>query len=157
MDQVSQVKRQIRIEQWRKNITECQASGMSVRSWCKQNNLCEQTYYKYLRRFRQELCDSLPVPVEPPEKPVQFSKLTVQTPVPHAQAAVIIHLPNATVEVQNGVDQQTVEAVLLHLLPFTALSKQQKQTASTFIHICIICCCICPTPIGAIIQRNWIT
>ena len=115
MDQVSRVKRQIRIEQWRKNITECQASGMSVRSWCKQNNLCEQTYYKYLRRFRQELCDSLPVPVEPPEKPVQFSKLTVQTPVPHAQAAVIIHLPNATVEVQNGVDQQTVEAVLLAL------------------------------------------
>ena len=115
MDQVSQVKRQIRIEQWRKNITECQASGMSVRSWCKQNNLCEQTYYKYLRRFRQELCDSLPVPVEPPEKPVQFLKLTVQTPVPHAQAAVIIHLPNATVEVQNGVDQQTVEAVLLAL------------------------------------------
>ena len=115
MDQVSQVKRQFRIEQWKKYITECQVSGMSVRSWCKQNNLCEQTYYKYLRRFRQELCDSLPVAVEQPENPVQFSKLTVQNPAPHTQAAIIIHLPNATIEVQNGVDQQTLEAVLLAL------------------------------------------
>ena len=115
MDQVSQVKRQFRIEQWRKYITECQASGMSVRSWCRQNNLCEQTYYKYLRRFRQELCDSLPVPAEPPEKPIQFSRLTVQTPAPHTQAAIIVHLPNATIEVHNGADRQTVEAVLLAL------------------------------------------
>ena len=46
---------------------------------------------------------------------------------------------------------------LLHLLLYTVSSRQQKQTASTFIHICIICCCICPIPIGAIIQRNWIT
>ena len=82
MDQVSYVKRQFRMEQWRKYITECQASGMSVRSWCKQNNLCEQTYYKYLRRFRQELCDSLPVPVAASENPVQFSKIAIQTPVP---------------------------------------------------------------------------
>lgn len=78
MDQVSQVKRQFRIEQWRKYIIECQASGMSVRSWCKQNNLSEQTYYKYLRRFRQELCDSLPVPVTTSEgrseKPVTLPK-----------------------------------------------------------------------------------
>ena len=103
------------MEQWRKYIAECQASGMSVRSWCKQNNLSEQTYYKYLRRFRQELCDSLPVPVSASEKPVQFSKVTVQTPLPNTQAVIIIHLSNATIEVQNGVDQQTVEAVLLAL------------------------------------------
>lgn len=115
MDQVSQVKKQFRMEQWRKYITECQTSGMSVRSWCKQNNLSEQTYYKYLRRFRQELCNSLPVHVAEPEKSVQFSKVTIQTPVPHAQPSVIIHLSNAAIEVQNGVDQQTVEAVLLAL------------------------------------------
>ena len=115
MDQVSLVKKQFRTEQWKKRITECQASGMSIKNWCKQNGVCEQTYYKYLKQFRQELCDTLPAPVQETAKPVQFSKLTVQTPVPHAQAAVIIHLPNATVEVQNGVDQQTVEAVLLAL------------------------------------------
>ena len=119
MDQVSQVKRQFRIEQWRKYITECQASGMSVRSWCKQNNLSEQTYYKYLRRFRQELCDSLPVPVTASEgrseKPVTFQKLEVQAPVQRTKTAVIICLPNAVLEINEGASQQTVQAVLLAL------------------------------------------
>lgn len=119
MDQVSQVKRQIRIEQWRKNITECQASGMSVRSWCKQNNLSEQTYYKYLRRFRQELCDSLPVSVTASEgrseKPVTFQKMEVKAPVQNTKAAVIIRLPNAVLEINEGASQQTVQAVLLAL------------------------------------------
>ena len=44
-----------------------------------------------------------------------FKKLDIQTPIPHTKAAVLIHLPVATIEVQNGVDQQTVEAVLLAL------------------------------------------
>ena len=108
MDQVSQVKRQFRIEQWRKYITECQTSGMSVRSWCKQNNLSKQTYYKYLRRFRQELCDSLPVPVT-------ASELEVQAPVQSTKTAVIIRLPNAVLEINEGASQQTVQAVLLAL------------------------------------------
>lgn len=115
MDQVSLVKKQFRMEQWKKRITECQASGMSVKSWCKQNGLCEQTYYKYLKQFRQELCDTLPAPVQETAKPVQFSKLEVMTPLPDTKAAVIIRLSNATLEINEGVSQQTVQAVLLAL------------------------------------------
>ena len=88
---------------------------MSVRDWCKANSVCEQTYYRNLRRLREEICESLPVPVIEPEKPMTFQKLEVQTPSPDLQAAVIIHLPAATIEVRNGTSQQTVEAVLLAL------------------------------------------
>ena len=35
MDKVSIAKRQFRIEEWRKRITECQASGIAVTHWCK--------------------------------------------------------------------------------------------------------------------------
>ena len=115
MDQVSTVKMQFRMGQWKQRIAECQSSGMSVKSWCKQNQLCEQTYYKYLNRIRQEMCDALPVPVPKSERPVTFKKLEVQSPVPSTQAAVIIHLPSASLEIRNGATQQTVEAVLLAL------------------------------------------
>lgn len=115
MDQVSQVKRQFRTEEWKKRIAECQSSGMSVKAWCKENQLCEQTYYKYLKQFRQELCDQLPVSVAQPEKPVVFQKVEVQAPVPGTQAAVIIHLPSATLEIREGTSQQTIQAVLLAL------------------------------------------
>ena len=115
MDQVSIAKRQFREEQWRQRITECRSSGMSVKSWCKLNGLCEQTYYKYLKRFRQEMCNALPVPAAAPEKPVAFKKLEVMSPLPDAKAAVIIRLSNATLEVNEGASQQTVQAVLLAL------------------------------------------
>lgn len=115
MDRVAIVKEQVRKEQWKKLISECQASGVSVRSWCETNGICVQTYYRNLRRFREEICESLPIPATEPENPAVFKKLEVQTPAPSLQAAVIIHLSAATIEVRNGTSQQTVEAVLLAL------------------------------------------
>lgn len=115
MDQVTQVKQHLRSEHWKKLISECQSSGMSVRAWCKQNSINEQTYYRNLKKIRQEICESLPVPTKSIEKAAVFKKLDIQTPIPNTKAAVMIHLPVATIEVQNGVDQQTVEAVLLAL------------------------------------------
>ncbi len=50
-----------------------------------------------------------------PEKTVAFKKLEVMSPLPDTKAAVIIHLPNATLEVNEGASQQTVQAVLLAL------------------------------------------
>ena len=116
MDQVSIIKRQLRAEEWRKRIQECQASGIPVTHWCKQNSICEQTYYKYLKKFREEIIESLPVPVVPAEeKTVVFKKLEVQSPIPDTRPAVIIRLPNATLEINEGTSQQTVQAVLLAL------------------------------------------
>ena len=48
------------------------------------------------------------------EKPVLFKKLEVQSLI-NTQAAVIIHLPAATLEINNGATQQTIEMVLLAL------------------------------------------
>ena len=76
----------------------------------------EQTYYKNLKKLREELLDNLPVPIEPePQMPTVFKKLEVQTPVPNTQAAVIIRLPYATLEIAEGTSQQTIQAVLLAL------------------------------------------
>lgn len=115
MDQVTKVKTHLKREQWKSLIKECQSSGMTITAWCKQNSICVQTYYRNLRRLREELCDSLPVSIREPEKPVAFKKLEVHTPTHDIQAAVIIHLPSASLEIQNGATQQTVEAVLLAL------------------------------------------
>lgn len=116
MDQVSIMKRQFRVEEWRKRIQECQASGVPVTHWCKQNGFCEQTYYKYLKMFREELIESLPITVVPKEeKTVVFKKMEIQSPIPDTRPAVIIRLPNATLEINEGTSQQTVQAVLLAL------------------------------------------
>ena len=116
MDKVTATRKFLKKEQWIKLIRECQSSGMTVTSWCKQNGIVEQTYYKNLKKLREELLDNLPVPIEPePQMPTVFKKLEVQTPAPNTQAAVIIRLPYATLEIAEGTSQQTIQAVLLAL------------------------------------------
>lgn len=114
---ISGAYKQLKLEQWKTLIAECMASGMTVTSWCKANGIVEQTYYRNLKRLRELELEKLPqalIPV-PEEKPVAFKKLEVQTPVANTQAAVIIRLPNATVEIAEGTSQQTIQAVLLAL------------------------------------------
>lgn len=117
MDQVTLVKNQVRAEQWRELIQVCQSSGQTVVNWCQQNDINTKTYYYWLRKLRKQELPMLeiPVPIAEQPKPVAFKKLEVDTPLPDTQAAVIIHLPSASLEIRNGANQATVEAVLLAL------------------------------------------
>lgn len=117
MNQVAKVRRHIKREEWKSIISECRASGMSVKSWCKANGIVEQTYYRNLKKLREEMLENLSIPVEADirEKQTVFRKLEVQTPLPATNAARIIRLGNATVEITEGTSQQTIQAVLLAL------------------------------------------
>ena len=116
MDQVTRVRKYIKREQWKTLIQECQSSGMTVTAWCQANDICEQTYYRNLKALREELCNNLPASLpETCDKPVAFAKLEVATPSPDTKAAVIIRLPQATLEIADGTSQQTIQAVLLAL------------------------------------------
>lgn len=116
MDQVTITKNNFRLAQWSKIIQECQASGQSITSWYEQHDIKVKTYYYWLRKIRLLSMEQtgISVPQQSTEM-TTFQKLEVEPPVTNMQAAVIIRLPAATIEVQNGVDQQTVEAVLLAL------------------------------------------
>ena len=115
MDQVTKVRKYLKREQWKTLIKECQSSGMTVTARCNLNGICEQTYYRNLKKLRAELCENLPIPIETPEKPVAFKMFEVISPLPGTKAAVTIRFPNATLEVNEGASQQTVQAVLLAL------------------------------------------
>ena len=56
MDQITKVKKRLKQEQWKALIKDCQSSKMTVYSWCKANGICEQTYYRNLKRLREYSC-----------------------------------------------------------------------------------------------------
>lgn len=116
MDQVTITKNEFRKQQWSKTIQACQSSGQTVVSWCEENGINIKSYYYWLRKLRIDALEetSLPVPLQE-EAPTIFKKLEVTSPLPNTQAAVIIRLPNATLEINEGASQQTVQAVLLAL------------------------------------------
>ena len=111
----------IRLANWKAIIERCQSrpQDQSAKQWLVANNVPEKQYYYWLRKIRKLSLENAPVPTgslpTKPEQPVKFRKLEVQSPVSGMQAAVIVHLPQATIEVAQGTDQQTVEAVLLAL------------------------------------------
>jgi len=119
MDQMKSITRAVRIREWQQRIIECKSSGMNVYQWCKQNNVSKDAYYYWLKICREAALDSLPADIKSQLPAVEASpkltKLQVQSLAPSMHAAVIVRLPHATIEVSNGANQSTVEAVLLAL------------------------------------------
>ena len=51
---IPEAKRITRMNEWRQLIHERQQSGQSVRAWCLQNGIRENSYYYWLRIIREE-------------------------------------------------------------------------------------------------------
>ena len=52
---IKDVKKKIRPEKWREEISECQSSGLQVKEWCENKGLNTNTYYNRLRVIREEI------------------------------------------------------------------------------------------------------
>lgn len=108
MDKITDAKTEFRLRQWTKIIETCQASGMTVVSWCSQNNVNKKSYYYWLRRIRTQAYESgslVPQRNEQHIVPVAFP----QTKTP---AAVTVHLPSGSIDIHDGTSRETIEAVL---------------------------------------------
>ena len=52
------VKKNIRLQEWNRQIEEQKASGLSVQEWCQQHSIKPKTYYYHLRKVREEFLRS---------------------------------------------------------------------------------------------------
>lgn len=78
MDQVTLVKSEFRLQQWSDIIKNCQSSGQTVVSWCKENGINIKTYYYWLRKLRLHMMNEQSLSaVGQEESPPCFKKLEV--------------------------------------------------------------------------------
>ena len=94
---------QNKIAEWAGKITACRNSGQPVKTWCRENGVCEQTYYKWLKRL---------VAMAQEQQKVQFAEITPALPIRSGNVAVTIRLAGAEADIFNGADAATVETVL---------------------------------------------
>ena len=56
--EIATVKRNVRLQEWNRQIEEQKSSGLSIQEWCKQKGINPKTYYYHLRKVREEFLRS---------------------------------------------------------------------------------------------------
>lgn len=115
MDKVTYIRKRLNREQWKAIIKDSPPSGVTTTAWCKANGICEQTYYKHLKKLREELIESLPSSItsaQTDNKSAVFKRLLIQPLASKTKPAVIIYLESTIFEINNGASKNMVEAVL---------------------------------------------
>ena len=88
---------------WAGRISECRNSGQNVKAWCKENGICEQTYYRWQKRLFE---------MAKAQQEIQFAEVTPVQPVRSGNIAVTVRIAGAEADICNGADAATVETVL---------------------------------------------
>ena len=65
---ITTVKREMQLQEWTAQIEAQQASGLTIREWCKENGIKPNTYYNRLRKVREQYMEDSPsiIPVSVP-------------------------------------------------------------------------------------------
>ena len=74
--------REVRKQYWKNIITQClqRPEGMTVKQWLEDNGICEQTYYHWLKRIRQETYELMTapaemIPISPEKEEISFAEI----------------------------------------------------------------------------------
>ena len=52
--EIAILKKNVRMQEWERQIEEQKSSGLSVQEWCQQHSIKPKTYYYHLRKVREE-------------------------------------------------------------------------------------------------------
>ena len=99
---LSVVNQQQKLSEWAERVSACRNSGFSVQSWCQENDVCVQTYYRCQRRLynlAQEKYEGGFAEIAPIRRTTNSIAVTVQ-------------IGSLELAVHNGAYAATVEAVL---------------------------------------------
>lgn len=91
---------------WAGRISECRSSGQNIKAWCRENGICEQTYYKWQRRIFE---------MAQAQQAVQFAEVTPAQPVRCGNVAITVRVAGVEADIHSGADAATVETVLRFL------------------------------------------
>ena len=105
---------------WRDRIIACRNSGMSVQAWCRLEGISAKTYYRHERMILDmtTLPQGNTVPSEGlPSYEIEKKPTFAALPEPSvrtrsAATAATIHLADYSVDIYDGIAEETLERVL---------------------------------------------
>jgi transposase-like protein len=113
---------QYRLQQWIETIRDCKNSGQTVAAWCAENQVSTKSYYYWLRKIRESMCEATSIPS------VSNTNETTLIPVPSSirtpslpskandeQAAIILRTDAVTIEIHSHASAPLIEQMLRSL------------------------------------------
>ena len=88
-----------RNEYWKEIVARHERSGMDVRTYCEQQGICEQSFYTWRKRLRQQ-------------QPVSFALVRTAQPKPSAEPLELILVTGERIRITAGVEVSTLRTVL---------------------------------------------
>lgn len=94
---------QNKLAQWAQTVAQCRDSGLSVRQWCQKHGVNVSSYYKWQRKVYA---------AAQAQQERSFVEVTSVQPAAVNGVAVTLRIAGAELDIHNGADAATVEAVL---------------------------------------------
>lgn len=112
---IVEVKREVQLAEWQRQIQERQERGMTVDEWCASVGIGKGAYYHRLRKVREYMCKSMGL-VESGEKKKEASQssavVPIRSPQPKEKAAIEMQLGELQIRFNESPDTEQLKAVL---------------------------------------------
>lgn len=122
---MDQCTHKVRTEYWKGIIQACgqRSAGQSAKSWLDENGICEQSYYHWQRKFRQQTYDlvnesTAVAPIIPETTDISFVEIpcasseqanTQDIDSPHV---AVIRTSTMTIEITNAISDTVLTRIL---------------------------------------------
>ena len=109
----AELKHRVKLQEWAARIQDCRSSGLSVRAWCRQEDVTTATYY----RWERELLTGVRRNGTPPSTTVTFAELPAPVQVSRnvAERCATLHIGSASLDIYSGCDAEQLK-MLVNLL-----------------------------------------
>lgn len=126
---MDQCTHEVRAEYWKRIIRACgqRPAGQSAKSWMEENGICEQSYYHWQRKFRQQAygqmkasapmnLSEVTVPAEAETTDISFVELpccpAAEKDVQMDAPAAVIRTSALTIEITNRISDALLHRIL---------------------------------------------
>ena len=118
MNEIMEIRQQVRLNQWSAMVQEREDSGLSVKAFCKQAGIAPKTYYYRLRRLREAAIKQTQMgAVQPTTYQPELVQYTPSTGyvTEAAPQSIVIRTSSTTVEIPVNTSPEVVAAAVSFL------------------------------------------
>ncbi len=113
MNEVQKVVQDVRLQEWISLIQDQKASGLSVRTWCRENDIGQGKYYYWLNKLRKAAIEQFPEELNE----TTFVPLEIPSVVPTANSInstsdITIRKGEISIEFSGDTPLSTITAIL---------------------------------------------